>query len=96
MYRFLRQVRWSGIPISLGIFHTVKSFSVVNEVGVFLEFPCFLCDPVNVGYLISVRESLPRQVDRESRGPQGERGLELSRRKKGQTFFSFSTFLRII
>ena len=35
----------------------------------------------------SLRESVPRQVDRESRGPQGERGLEFSRRKKGQTFF---------
>ena len=34
-----------------------------------------------------LRESFPRQVDRESRGSQGERGLELSRRKKGQTFF---------
>ena len=35
--------------------HTVKSFSVVNEaeVDVFLEFPCFLCDPMNVGNLIS-------------------------------------------
>ena len=53
------------------------------------------------GYSISskgflLRESFPRQVDKESRGPQGERGLEFSRRKKGQTFFSFSTFLRII
>ena len=36
---------------------------------------------------ILLRESFPRQVDRESRGPQGERGLEFSRRKKGQTFF---------
>ena len=34
-----------------------------------------------------LRESFPRQVDRESRGPLGERGLEFSRRKKGQTFF---------
>ena len=35
--------------------HTVKSFRVVNEaeVDVFLEFPCFLCDPMNVGNLIS-------------------------------------------
>ena len=35
--------------------HTVKGFSVVSEaeVGVFLEFPCFLYDPVNVGNLIS-------------------------------------------
>ena len=38
-----------------------------------------------------MRESFPRQVDKESRGPQGERVLEFSRRKKGQTFFSFST-----
>ena len=34
--------------------NTVKGFSVVNEteVDVFLEFSCFLCDPVNVGNLI--------------------------------------------
>ena len=36
---------------------------------------------------LKLRESVPRQVDKESRGPQGERGLEFSRRKKGQTFF---------
>ena len=35
--------------------HTVKGFSVVNEteVDIFLEFPRFLCDPANVGNLIS-------------------------------------------
>ena len=42
-----------------------------------------------------LRESIPRQVDKKSRGPQRERGMEFSRRKKGQTF-SPSTFLRII
>ena len=60
-YKFLRkQVRWSDIPISLRIFHglfwsTVKGFSIVNEaqVDVFLEFPCFLHDPTNVGNLTS-------------------------------------------
>ena len=33
---------------------TVKGFSIVNEaeVDVFLEFPCFLYDPINVGNLI--------------------------------------------
>ena len=49
-YRFLRrQVRWTGIPISLRIFqfvmiHTVKGFGVVNtaEVDVFLELSLFL------------------------------------------------------
>ena len=47
-------------PISLRIFqfvvfHTVNGFSIVNEaeVDVFLEFPCFLHDPTNVGNLIS-------------------------------------------
>ena len=40
-------VRWSG--------HTVKGFSIINEseVDVFQEFPCFLYDPTNIGYLIS-------------------------------------------
>ena len=45
-YRFLRrQVRWSGIPISLRIFqfvviHTVKGFSIVSEAEFrILEFP---------------------------------------------------------
>ena len=34
-----------------------------------------------------MKESFPRQVDKKSKGPQGERGLEFSRRRKGQTFF---------
>ena len=34
--------------------HTVKGFSVVSEeVDVFLEFPCFLYDPTDIGNLIS-------------------------------------------
>ena len=59
-YRFLRrQVRWSGISISLRIFQfvviqTVKVFLIVSEaeVGIFLEFSCFSCDPTDVGNLI--------------------------------------------
>ena len=37
------------------VIHTVKGFSIVNEaeVDVFLEFFCFLYDPVDVGNLIS-------------------------------------------
>ena len=53
--------KWSGILISFKNFpqfvaiHTVKSFSVVNEVevDVCLKSPCFLHDPMNVGSLIS-------------------------------------------
>ena len=60
-YRFLRRrVRWSVIPISLRIsrfvvIHTIKGFSIANdaEVVVFLEFPCFLCDTMDAGNLIS-------------------------------------------
>ena len=35
--------------------HTIKGFSIVNEteVDAFLEFPCFLYDPMDVGNLIS-------------------------------------------
>ena len=61
IYKFLRrQVRWSGIPMSLRIFqfvviHTVKGFSLVNktEVDVFLELSWFFYDPMDVGSLIS-------------------------------------------
>ena len=37
------------------VIHTVKGFLVVREmeVEVLLEFPCFFCDPVNIGHLIS-------------------------------------------
>ena len=56
----MRQVRWSGISISLRIFqfvviYTVKGFGIVNkaEVDVFLKFSYFFCDPSDVGSLIS-------------------------------------------
>ena len=35
------------------VIHTVKGFIVVNEADVFLEFPCFVYDPTDVGNLIS-------------------------------------------
>ena len=37
------------------VIHTVKGLSIVNEaeVDVFLEFPCVLYDPMNVGNLVS-------------------------------------------
>ena len=37
------------------VIHTVKGLSIVNEaeVGVFLGFFCFFCDPADVGNLIS-------------------------------------------
>ena len=44
---------------------------------------------------MGLRESVPRQVDKKSGGPQGERGLEFSRRRKGQRSFFFSTFLSL-
>ena len=37
------------------VIHTVKGFLVVNEaeVDIFLELPCFLYNPTNVGNLVS-------------------------------------------
>ena len=59
-YRLLRrQVRWSGIPISFRIFHSLlwstQSKALVNEaeVDVFLELSCFFDDQTDVGNLIS-------------------------------------------
>ena len=38
------------------VIHIVKGFSIVNEaeIDIFLEFPCFLYDLMNVGNLILV------------------------------------------
>ena len=51
---------WSGIPISLSIFHSLlcsthKGFGIVNktEIDVFLKLSCFFDDPTDVGNLIS-------------------------------------------
>ena len=35
--------------------HTVEGISIVNkaEVGICLEFPCFFCDPMDIGNLIA-------------------------------------------
>ena len=59
-YRFLRQIRRSGIPISFKSFpqfvvvHSVKGCNVISEVEIdgFLKFPSFSCDPTDVGNLI--------------------------------------------
>ena len=52
---------FKGFP-QIVMIHTVKRFSVDNEteVNTFLEFPCFLYDPVNVGSLISGSSVFPK------------------------------------
>ena len=52
------------------------------------QLTCSKLEKVHQGCIL-LRESFPRQVDKKSRGPQGKRGLEFSRRKKGQTFFLY-------
>ena len=44
------------------VIHTVKGFSTVNgaEVDSCLEFPCFFCDPTDVGNLISGSSSFSK------------------------------------
>ena len=67
-YRFLsRQVRWSCIPISLGIFqffviNIVKGFNTANEAETyaFLEFPCLFCNPTDIGGLNSCSSSFSK------------------------------------
>ena len=66
-YRFLRrQVRWSGVPISLRAFHSFswstlsKALVHETEIDVFLKFPCFLYNPANVGNLISSSSSFSK------------------------------------
>ena len=60
-YRFCRrQVRWSGIPISLRIFYSCcdplsqrLKVSQWTEVDVLLEYSCFFYDTTDVGNLMS-------------------------------------------
>jgi len=57
-YRFLRrQVVWHSHLLKhfpqFVVIHTVKGCSIVNKVGIFLEFSCFFYDPMDVGNLIS-------------------------------------------
>ena len=44
------------------VIDTVKGFIIVNEaeLDVFLEFPCFFYDPVDVGNLISGSSAFPK------------------------------------
>ena len=46
----------------LVVIHTVKGFTIVNEVevDVFLEFSCFFCDPEDVGNLISASSAFSK------------------------------------
>ena len=46
------------------VIHTVKGFSIVNEaeVDVFLEFPCFFYDPMDVGNLISGSSAFSKSI----------------------------------
>ena len=46
-----------------------------------------ITDLMDRGFSKVLKESFPRQVNKKFRVPQGERGLEFSRKKKGQTFF---------
>ena len=64
-YRFLRrQVRWSGIPISLRVFHSHDPYSqrflCSRWNKIFLKSPCFFYNPANVGNLISSSSSFSK------------------------------------
>ena len=46
------------------VIHTIKGFSVVNEteVDVFLEFSCFIYDPIDVDNLTSGSSAFPKSI----------------------------------
>ena len=46
------------------VIHTVKGFTIVNEgeVEVFLEFPCFFYDPVDVGNFVSASSAFSKCI----------------------------------
>ena len=91
-YRFLkRQIRWSGMPISFRISHslliyTVKGLGIVKkaEIDVFLELSCFFNDPADVGNLISGSSAFSKtsKVERLYKIACLER--ERKKRKRGQ------------
>ena len=66
-YRFLRrQIKQSGIPIPLRIFHSLlwstqsKALAWSKKQVFFLEFPYFFYDMMNVGNLISGSSAFPK------------------------------------
>ena len=69
-YRFLRrQIKWSGIPISLRIFqfvviNKVKDFNVISEreVDVFLELSCFFYELTDIGNFISGSSAFSKYI----------------------------------
>ena len=46
------------------VIHTVKGFGIVHEaeVDVFLEFPCFFYDPMDVGNLLSGSSAFSKSI----------------------------------
>ena len=46
------------------VIHTVKGFSIDNEaeVDVFMEFPCYFYDPMDIGNLISDSSAFSKSI----------------------------------
>ena len=84
------------LNIQLEVSSFIHFFKII-KVKSFLDFYIRCQNKLN--YIKDLRESIPKQVDKKSRGPQrerslrssggGDRNLEVSRRRKVQTFFFF-------
>ena len=105
-YRFLRrQVRRSGIPISLRIFQFVvihRVFSIVTEaeVDVFLEFSCFLYNPMDVGNLTSGSSVFSKSLQGSPRGDVVAWGMhyllpDMAGNNRNATLFSILCVMQI-
>ena len=69
------------------VIHTVKGFNVVSEaeVGVFLKFFCFFCDPNEVGNLLSVSSAFSKsslKKNKKKKGKKKNKKIFLKKAKK--------------
>ena len=99
--------QWCHPTISISVIPFSSCLQSFPALGSFLMSQLFASGGQSIGASAPVllRESVPRQVDKKSRVPEeekgvwgswnGDRGLEFSRRRKGQTSFFSCTFLSL-
>ena len=99
--------QWCHPTISISVIPFSSCLQSFPALGSFLMSQLFASGGQSIGASAPVllRKSVPRQVDKKSRVPEeekgvwgswnGDRGLEFSRRRKGQTSFFSCTFLSL-
>ena len=80
------------------VIHTVKAvkgFSIVNEaeVGIFVKFPCFLCDPVDVGNLISGSSAFSKTILNKIKSPAKKKKKKIKKNKTILNTWKFTVYV---